>query len=117
MSWLWNNMGLEISDICMFLDTAKEVWEFVQETYSKVNDVVQIYEIKMKMLGIKQGTHVVTEYSNYLKGLWQEMNLYQNIQMKCSDDASLLKRFSKKDRIYDFLVGLYMEFAVLVQIL
>ena len=53
MSWLWNNMGLEISDICMFLDTAKEVWDFVQETYSKVNDVVQIYEIKMKMLGIK----------------------------------------------------------------
>ncbi|RVX02046.1 hypothetical protein CK203_025445 [Vitis vinifera] len=35
MSWLWNNMGLEISDICMFLDTAKEVWDFVQETYSK----------------------------------------------------------------------------------
>ena len=46
-------MGLEISDICMFLDTAKEVWDFVQETYSKVNDVVQIYEIKMKMLGTK----------------------------------------------------------------
>ena len=38
------------------------------------------------------------------------MDIYQNIQMKCSDDASLLKRFVENDRIYDFLIGLNMEF-------
>uniref|UniRef100_A0A2P2JGK7 Uncharacterized protein n=1 Tax=Rhizophora mucronata TaxID=61149 RepID=A0A2P2JGK7_RHIMU len=30
--------------------------------------------------------------------------------MKCCDNASLLKRFVKKYRIYDFLVGLNMKF-------
>lgn len=46
------------------------------------------------------------------------MDIYQNIQMKCSDDASLLKRFVENDRIYDFLIGLNMEFNhVQVQIL
>ena len=38
--------------------------------------------------------------------------------MKCSEDAALLKRFVEKDRIYDFLAGLNMEFeAVRVPIL
>lgn len=70
------------------------------------------------MSSAKQGTFSVTEYLNHLKGLCQEMDIYQNIQMKCSDDASLLKRFVENDRIYDFLIGLNMEFNhVQVQIL
>ena len=35
-------MALKISDTCMFLDTTKEVWDYVCETYSKVTDAVQI---------------------------------------------------------------------------
>lgn len=102
----------------MFLDTAKEVWDSIRETYSKVNDAAHIYEIETKMAGAKQGNRSIIEYINYLKGLRQEMDLYQNIQMKCSEDAILLKRFVEKERIYDFLVGLNMEFDVVrVQIL
>ena len=38
--------------------------------------------------------------------------------MHCSKDAVVLKRFMDKDRIYDFLAGLNVEFdAVRVQIL
>lgn len=38
--------------------------------------------------------------------------------MKCSEDVALLKRFVERDRSYDFLVGLNIEFdAVRVQIL
>ena len=38
--------------------------------------------------------------------------------MTCSEDATLLKRFVEKDRIYELLVGLNIEFDVVrVQIL
>ena len=37
MSWLWNSMVPEISDTVMFL-TAKDIWEAVNLTYSKVKD-------------------------------------------------------------------------------
>ncbi|XP_073148285.1 uncharacterized protein [Henckelia pumila] len=118
MSWLWNSMLLEISDTCMFLATAAEIWETVKQTYSKVRDAAQIYEIKTKISSTKQGSWSITEYSNLLQSLWQEMDHYQCIQMKCSDDAALLKRLVEKDRIYDFLAGLNIEFdAVRVQIL
>ncbi|KAL5734449.1 hypothetical protein ACOSP7_032310 [Xanthoceras sorbifolium] len=55
MSWLWKSMSPEISDTCMFLNTAKEIWETIKQTYSKVRDAAKIYEIKMKIAATKQG--------------------------------------------------------------
>ncbi|KAH0781276.1 hypothetical protein KY290_000874 [Solanum tuberosum] len=86
--------------------------------YSKVHDAARIYEIKTKLSAAKQGAQPVTEYSNFLQGLWQEMDHYQCIQMSCKDDAVILKRFIEKERIYDFLAGLNAEFdSVRVKIL
>lgn len=68
MSWFQNNIAPKISDTYMFLNTTKDVWDCVCKTYSKVNDVAQIYEIKKKMSSAKQGTYTVTKYTNYLKG-------------------------------------------------
>ena len=48
-SWLWNSMVLEISGTCVFLTSAKEIWDVVNETYSKVCDTTQIFEIKMRI--------------------------------------------------------------------
>ena len=46
------------------------------------------------------------------------MDHYQCIQMKCSEDAAMLKRVVEKDRIYDFLASLNLEFdPVRVQVL
>lgn len=53
-----------------------------------------------------------TEYSNLLQSLWQEMDHYQCIQMKCNDDVVILKRLVEKDRIDGFLAGLNIEFDV-----
>ena len=39
-------------------------------------DLAQIYEIKTKLMAAKQGNLSVTEYTNLLKNLWQEMDHY-----------------------------------------
>ncbi|XP_071939839.1 uncharacterized protein [Coffea arabica] len=72
MSWLWNSMIPEISDTCMFLPTAKAIWDALHQTYSKVNDAALIYDIKTKTTGAKQGTKTVTEYANFLQNQWPE---------------------------------------------
>ncbi|KAK3437210.1 hypothetical protein EUGRSUZ_C01993 [Eucalyptus grandis] len=96
MSWLWDSMDLAISDTCMFLKTAKEIWDSIRRTYSKARDAVQVYEIKVKTSATKQGSKT----------------------MKCADDAAILKTFIEKDRVYDFLAGLNSEFdQVMIQIL
>ncbi|KAK3021872.1 hypothetical protein RJ639_047794 [Escallonia herrerae] len=113
MSWLWNSMLLEISDTFMFLPTSKEIWEAAQQTYSKVRDAARVFEIKSKISNTKQGDRSVTEYANLLNNLWQEMNHCRCIEMKCSNDAVVLKNFIKKDRAYDFLAGkLHSSYAL-----
>ncbi|GFY96524.1 alcohol dehydrogenase 1 [Actinidia rufa] len=93
MAWMWNSMIPEISDTCMFLTTAKDIWETVRQTHSKKGDSEQVYEIK-------------------------ELDHYRCFETKCPDDATILKKFIEQDRVYDFLVGLNVEFdQVLVQIL
>ncbi|RVW99623.1 hypothetical protein CK203_021454 [Vitis vinifera] len=116
--WLWNSMTPEISDTCMFLATAKDIWDAIQQTYSQARDAAQVYEVKVKTIAAKQGSKTVTEYANQLKALWQELDHYRVIKTKCPEDAAILKDFIEQDRVYDFLVGLNPEFdQVRIQIL
>ena len=110
MTWLWNSITPKISDTCMFLATARDIWDTIQQTYSKARDAVQVYEVKVKMISVKQGSKTVTEYANQLKSLWQELDHYRVIKTKCPEDAAVLKDFIEQDRVYDFLVGLNPEF-------
>ena len=118
MAWLWNSMIPEISDTCMFLATAKDIWDTIEQTYSKARDAAQVYEVKVKTIAAKQESKTVTEYANQLKTLWQELDHYRVIKTKCPEDAFVLKDFIKQDRVYAFLVGLNPEFdQVRIQIL
>ncbi|XP_024024905.1 uncharacterized protein LOC112092593 [Morus notabilis] len=102
MSWLWDSMNPEISDTRTFFTSTKAIWDSIQRTYSKARDAAQVYEIKVKMSATKQGNKSITEV----------------IEMKCPDGAVVLKNFIEKDRVYDFLAGLNLEFdQVRIQIL
>ena len=78
-------MTLEISDTCIFLATTKDIWDAIQQMYSKARDVAQVYEVKVKTNAAKQG--------NKLKTLWQELDQYKVIKTKCPEDAAVLKDF------------------------
>ena len=96
----------------------RRIFGTCRKTYSKVHDDAQIYDIKSRISTTKQGNCSITEYSNILHNLWQELDHYQCIEMKCSEDATILKKFMEKDRIYTFLAGLNAEFDIVrVQVL
>lgn len=111
-------MVSEVSDACMFMKTAKDVWDSCKQNYSKVGDAAQIYEIKMKIATTKQGDRSVSEYAQNLQNLWLVLDHYEQFEAKCTEDADLLKRYKEKDRIYKFLTGLNSEFdPVRIQVL
>ena len=37
----------------MFLAMANDIWDAIQQTYSKARDVAQVYEVKVKTIAIK----------------------------------------------------------------
>ncbi|RDX79382.1 hypothetical protein CR513_40209, partial [Mucuna pruriens] len=102
IAWLWNSMDIEISDTIMFLNTAKEIWDAIEQTYSKAKDAAQVYDVK--------GNKSVTEYANQLKSLWMELDHYRIIKTKCAKDAAIVKELIEQDKVYDFPVGLNPEF-------
>ena len=60
----------------------------------------------------------VIEYYNILNSLWLDLIYYQNFQMKCSEDVTMLQKLVERERIFEFLVGLNVEHdQVRVQIL
>ena len=66
----------------------------------------------------KQGNMMVIEYYNTMKSFLLELNYYRDFKMQCSDDAVILKNYMERERIFEFLVGLNIEFdQVRVQIL
>jgi len=99
MSWLWSSMTEEISDNCMFLGTTKNIWKSLEESYSKAKDATQIYDVKVKTMGAKQGNKTITQYANHLKTLWMELDQYRVIKAKCSEDTTTLMEYIEQDKV------------------
>lgn len=97
------SMLSEVSGTYMFLTITKEIWEVVQQTYSKVKDVTLVYEIKIKNSAKKQGNLPVIEYYKIMKSLWLEHYFYQDIKTKCSEDVVILQKVVERERIFEFL--------------
>ena len=62
-------MQPEVSKNFMFLTSARDIWETMRKTYSKVQDASVIFEIKTKNSGTRQGASTITEYFNKMKRL------------------------------------------------
>lgn len=118
MSWLLNSMELELSNGYLFMDTAKEIWDAVSQTYSHKGNMAQIYELKCRIHNSKQRESSVAAYFHSLRSMWQKLDFYQAIDMDSPADALKLKKLIEQERIIEFLAGLNGEYdPIIVQIL
>ena len=90
----------------MFLASAKEIWDTIKQTYSKVQDALVIFDLKTKINNTRQTSLTITEYFNKMNGLWLELDQYQEIKMVCNTDAATLNWIFERDRVVEFLAGL-----------
>ncbi|KAI5412098.1 hypothetical protein KIW84_056961 [Lathyrus oleraceus] len=69
ITWLWNSISPEISRNCMYLSSAKAVWEYLRHSYSMKQNMSACYDLKRKIFNTKQGNLSITEYFGVLNGL------------------------------------------------
>ncbi|KAA8547121.1 hypothetical protein F0562_003549 [Nyssa sinensis] len=110
MAWLVNAMDEEISANYMCYSTAKELWDNVSQMYSDLGNYSQIYELQQKISNTYQGDGSVTRYFNVLKGLWQDLDLFNDYEWKNPADCSHNKKMVENARIFKFLAGLNDEY-------
>lgn len=106
MAWLINSMNEDISPNFMLYPTAKSMWDAVRRRYSDLENSTQMCDLRDTARNLKQGDLSVTQYFNTLTTLWQELDMFNNHNWKCQEDAALYKSIVEKERIYDFVSGL-----------
>ena len=79
LSWLLKSMEPEINQTNMYLNTTKQLWDAMNETYSNLANSLQVYELKTKIGNTTKGNLFVTSYYNMLKSLWQELDLFYDL--------------------------------------
>ncbi|KAG8479486.1 hypothetical protein CXB51_029679 [Gossypium anomalum] len=106
MAWLINSMEGHISRTYLFFKTAKEMWDAIKGNYSDLGNASQVFEIKLKLKDIRQGTFEVTQYYNNLKILWQELDMYYEADWGEGLEHTKFMDHLNKERLYEFLAGL-----------
>ncbi|KAJ7954402.1 Retrovirus-related Pol polyprotein from transposon TNT 1-94 [Quillaja saponaria] len=118
MSWLINSMQPQISRGYLLLDSADKMWTALCQTYSQVGNDIQVFELRKKLHETTQGELTIAQYFAELSGLWQELDYYQEYQPVHPADAASYKKVVDKERVYDFLAGLNLEYdQIRVQVL
>ncbi|XP_058194826.1 uncharacterized protein LOC131311397 [Rhododendron vialii] len=83
----------------------------------KGNDA-QCFELRKRFRTMDQHNRSVAVYFADLSGAWQEFDYYQGFQAVCSVDTSAWLKRIEKERVYDFLAGLDVEYdPIRVQVL
>ena len=57
---------------------AKALWDNIIQMYSDLGNQSQICELQLKLGNIHQGENSVTKYFNVLRGLWQDLDLFND---------------------------------------
>ena len=107
IAWLTNSMELAIGKPFLFMPTATEIWEAIQETYSDLENSSQIFSLKMCLWHNKQGDRDLTTYYNKMLTLWQELDHCYDDEWDCSKEGvQLLLKREENDRVYMLLAGI-----------
>ncbi|KAF9619462.1 hypothetical protein IFM89_007037 [Coptis chinensis] len=72
-------MEPSVASTVQFLDTAKKIWNAIEEMYSQTSNVSRIYQIFETMFSTKQGDKPLNEHYDLLRILWEELLIYQPI--------------------------------------
>lgn len=79
------------------VDNRKGFWKVVYLTYLKKDMVDQLYDLKVRIVSTKQ-TKSITKYYNILKGLYLELDVYENVEMECMNDTKKAKDMIEWER-------------------
>jgi hypothetical protein len=108
-------MKIRLQSQFMMLDTARQVWDRAAEMYSLQGNHGQMYYLQTKSDSLVHGGMSVTEYFSELNNMWEQMDFFDPLTMKCTVDALSFENWLNKRRTFRFLAGLNPEFEPIRQ--
>lgn len=115
--WLTTAMEKDIRASVKYANTAAEIWKDLNERFGK-ESAPRAYELKQTLNTTRQDGASVSAYYTKLKRIWDEINIVLQTP-RCSCDGckcevgKRLVELKEKEHLYEFLLGLDNEFAVI----
>ncbi|KAI3754367.1 hypothetical protein L1987_54149 [Smallanthus sonchifolius] len=115
--WLTTAMEKEIRASVKYANTAAEIWEDLKERFGK-ESAPRAYELKQRLNVTRQDGASVSAYYTKLRRIWDEINVVLPTprctcdECKCEIGKKLVES-KEKERLYEFLLGLDADFAVI----
>ncbi|XP_050943820.1 uncharacterized protein LOC127150328 [Cucumis melo] len=107
--WILSSLDPNLIGNFIRFSTAKEVWDSIKLTFFDGNDNTQIYDLEVKVYGLKQ-TGTLEDYFYTLQGLWKEIEFRKPNPMTCPIDIEKYNRVEQDRKVYIFLGGLEDRF-------
>ncbi|XP_057996496.1 uncharacterized protein LOC131175840 [Hevea brasiliensis] len=92
MSWFINSMQPHIAHGYLLLDSVATIWSAVSQTYSQVRNDAQIYELRNKVHGMKQG-----HGEKRMCSARSQANVYEAVSV--SEDTAITGMFSNEEEL------------------
>ncbi|KAL9231992.1 hypothetical protein vseg_007144 [Gypsophila vaccaria] len=108
-SWILNALSAQIADSVLYCDTAKSVWDELQDRYDQTNGA-QLYSVQKSLSDFSQGNDSITTYFTKIKAIWDEidamgMNPTCTCTCSCGSKQKQIK-YLEDQKIVQFLMGL-----------
>ncbi|KAK1439790.1 hypothetical protein QVD17_05610 [Tagetes erecta] len=115
--WLTTAMEKNIRNSVKYAGTASEIWKDLNERFGK-ESAPRAYELKQKIASTRQNGVSVSSYYTQLRSIWDEaQSVHPFPRCTCNncecDVGKKIIEHQEKERLYEFLMGLDPEFAVI----
>lgn len=112
ISWLLNSLLKKIAESVLFLQTAFEIWNELNQRYEQSNGAL-LYQIQQQIFSISQGFENFSLYFTKLTKVWDELRLVQNFPPCSCESAATIQKFLEEQRLIQLLMGLNDSYKVL----
>ncbi|KAF3772741.1 hypothetical protein EJ110_NYTH57106 [Nymphaea thermarum] len=106
MSWMMNSVQPQIASTIAYYTTAKEMWDFLRQTYSQDKNVSKILQVEEELHNLRQGNQDLSQYFATVKATYERLKF---LRPPCK---SCYKSHFEPTMVAKFLAGLSPEYAV-----
>ncbi|KAF3780056.1 hypothetical protein EJ110_NYTH40065 [Nymphaea thermarum] len=106
MSWIMNSVDSSISPTIAYYTTAKEMWDFLRETYSHDKNMSKVFQVEEELYKLQQGDMSLPQYFAVVKATFERL---KSLRPPCK---SCYKTHYEQSMVSKFLVGLSPEYSV-----
>ncbi|XP_049367038.1 uncharacterized protein LOC125831955 [Solanum verrucosum] len=108
-SWLLNSLSKENEDSVIYSNSAKELWDSLEQRFGKSNGT-KLFHLQKELNGLVQGNSDISCYFTKLKHLWDELDSL-NADITCScvcvcNGKSKISKSLQDQRLSQFIMGL-----------